>query len=112
MRGDRGELERLVSSDHALVRRLLTRRRDLLIRAAEYGRVPAVRLACALGFDVNARLPSTALHLAARAGDLPMVRALLELGADRSLREHDYDATPLEWAKFSGQTEVAEFLGR
>lgn len=112
MRGDRGELERLISGDRALVRRLLTKRRDLLIKAAEYGRVPAVRLACALGFDVNARLPSTALHKAARAGDLPMVRALLELGADRSLRESDYDATPLEWAQFAGQAEVAEFLSQ
>ncbi|MFI7133582.1 ankyrin repeat domain-containing protein [Nonomuraea sp. NPDC050153] len=112
MRGDRGELERLISGDRALVRRLLTKRRDLLIRAAEYGRVPAVRLACALGFDVNARLPSTALHKAARAGDLPMVRTLLELGADRSLRDHDYDATPLEWARFGGQTEAAQLLSR
>ncbi|MFF5213534.1 ankyrin repeat domain-containing protein [Streptosporangium sp. NPDC000396] len=112
MRGDRRELERLVSGDRALLRRLLTQRRDLLIKAAEYGRVPVVRLACALGFDVNARLPSTALHKAARAGDLPMVRALLELGADRSLRDHDYDATPLEWAQFGGQAEVAEFLGQ
>lgn len=110
MRGDRGELERLVSGDRALLRRLRQKRRDLLIDAAEYGHVPAVRLACALGFDVNARLPSTALHMAARAGDLPMVRALLELGADRSLRESGYDATPLEWAQFAGQAEVAEFL--
>ncbi|MFC4534840.1 ankyrin repeat domain-containing protein [Sphaerisporangium dianthi] len=110
MRGDRGELERLVSGDRALLRRLRHERRDLLIKAAEYGRVPAVRLACALGFDVNARLPSTALHKAARAGDLPMVRALLELGADRSLREFDHGATPLEWARFAGQAEVAEFL--
>ncbi|SEH00911.1 Ankyrin repeat-containing protein [Nonomuraea solani] len=110
MRGDRQELEHLVSGDRALVRRLLTKRRDLLIKAAEYGHVPAVRLACALGFDVNARLPSTALHKAARAGDLAMVRVLVELGADRSLREFDYDATPLEWAQFAGQAEVAEFL--
>ncbi|WP_433258523.1 ankyrin repeat domain-containing protein [Streptosporangium sp. CA-135522] len=110
MRGDRRELERLVSGDRALLRRLRQKRRDLLIKAAEYGRVPAVQLACGLGFDVNARLPSTAWHKAARAGDLPMVRALLELGADRSLRESDYDATPLEWAQFAGQAEVAEFL--
>ncbi|MFD1546225.1 ankyrin repeat domain-containing protein [Nonomuraea guangzhouensis] len=112
MRGDRERLERLMSRDRTLVRRLLTKRRDLLIKAAEYGRVPAVRLARALGFDVNARLPSTALHKAARAGHLPTVRALLELGADRSLRDHDYDATPLEWARSAGQAEVAELLSR
>ncbi|MBT2233550.1 ankyrin repeat domain-containing protein [Nonomuraea sp. NEAU-A123] len=59
---------------------------------------------------MNARLPSTALHKAARAGNLPMVRALSQLGADRSLRESDYRATPLEWAQFAGQAEVAELL--
>ncbi|WP_248964506.1 ankyrin repeat domain-containing protein [Sphaerisporangium perillae] len=112
MRGDREQVEQLLSVDPGLAGQLLTRRRDLLIKAAEYGRVPAVRLACALGFDVNARLPSTALHKAARAGNLPMVRALLELGADRSLRESDYDATPLEWAQFAGQAEVAELLSQ
>ncbi|WP_188191996.1 ankyrin repeat domain-containing protein [Nonomuraea sp. SYSU D8015] len=111
MRGERGQVEQLLSADHELAERLLTRRRDLIIKAAEYGRVPAVRLACALGFDVNARLPSTALHKAARAGDLPMVRALVELGADRSLRDFDYDATPLEWAQSAGQAEVVKFLG-
>lgn len=31
-----------------------------------------------------------------------MVRALLKLGADRSLQDHDYDATPLEWVQFGG----------
>ncbi|WP_281287123.1 hypothetical protein [Nonomuraea turkmeniaca] len=41
-----------------------------------------------------------------------MVRALLELGADRSLRDHDDDATPLEWALFAGPTEVAELLSQ
>ncbi|MBG0830465.1 ankyrin repeat domain-containing protein [Planomonospora sp. ID67723] len=112
MRGEREQTERLLSADPGLAGQLLTRRRNLVIKAAEYGRVAAVRLAFALGFDVNARLPSTALHKAARAGDLPMVRALLELGADRSLREPDYDATPLEWAQFAGQAEVAEFLSQ
>ncbi|MFI9845971.1 ankyrin repeat domain-containing protein [Nonomuraea sp. NPDC051941] len=110
MRGDREQAGHLLSADPGLGGQLLTRRRDLLIRAAEYGRVPGVRLACGLGFDVNARLPATALHKAARAGDLPMVRALVELGADPSVREHDYDATPLEWAQFAGQAEVVDFL--
>ncbi|GAA3016911.1 ankyrin repeat domain-containing protein [Streptosporangium longisporum] len=110
MRGEREQVEQLLSADPGLAGRLL-RRPDLVIKAAEYGRVPAVRLACALGFDVNTRLRSTALHKAARAGDLPMVRALLEHGADRSLRDSDYDATPSEWARFAGQAEVVEFLG-
>ncbi|MFI6743238.1 ankyrin repeat domain-containing protein [Nonomuraea sp. NPDC050451] len=111
MRGEREQVEQLLSVDPGLAGKLLTRL-DLVIKAAEYGRVPAVRLACALGFDVNARLPSTALHKAARAGNLPVVRALLELGADRSLRDSDYDATPLQWAQFAGQAEVAGFLSR
>jgi ankyrin repeat protein len=104
MRGDPA------GADPATVRRLLTRRRDLLIKAAEYGRVPAVRLACELGFDVNAALPWTALHKAALAGDLELVRVLVELGADRSRRDSDHGATPLDWARHAGRTEVAEFL--
>ncbi|WP_327585133.1 ankyrin repeat domain-containing protein [Nonomuraea sp. NBC_00507] len=112
MRGDREQLERLVSGDRRLVQRLLTQRRDLLIKAATYGRTPAVRLACRLGFDVNAALPWTALHKAALAGDLAMAEALVELGADRSKRDSDYHATPLQWAQYAGHAEVAEFLNQ
>jgi hypothetical protein len=33
-----------------------------------------------------------------------------ELGADRSKRDFDYHATPLEWARYAGHAGVAEFL--
>jgi hypothetical protein len=81
-----------------------------MIRAAETGRPEAVRLLAVLGFDVNAVRRITALHQAAWAGDLDMVRLLLELGADPTLLDQSFNATPLGWARHNQQHEVAAYL--
>ena len=39
-----------------------------------------------------------------------MVHLLIELGADPSIRDEEFNAMPLGWAEFGEQTEVAEFL--
>ena len=44
----------------------------------------------------------TALHLAAQNGDLDAIRALLELGADPTVRDGLYDGTPANWAEHGG----------
>ena len=61
-----------------------------------------------LGFDVNAYgrhdVPveerwETALHAAASLGDPDLVALLLSLGADPTLRDARFGATPLDWAR-------------
>lgn len=52
----------------------------------------------------------TALHLAAQCGHLEMVKRLVGLGADPSITEGNYGATPLGWAEHDNQPHVVEFL--
>jgi ankyrin repeat protein len=44
------------------------------------------------------------------SGHLDMVKLLIELGADPLIRDTEFNARPLGWAKYSDQTTVAEFL--
>ena len=72
-------------------------------------------LACKLvdaDVDVNARRGdgATALHQAAMAGDRKLVDALLDRGADPTLRDHVYGGTAAGWAHAGGQEELAEVL--
>ena len=94
---------------------------QLLQRAVEAGQLDGVRLMAELGFEISGitrhdgvgvSLAATPLHNAAWIGNLPMVRLLIELGADPNLRDPNHGATPLGWAQYNGQTEVARYLGR
>jgi hypothetical protein len=63
--------------------------------------------------DAGAPVPidgRTPLHLAAGAGELDVVQALVEHGADVAARDDQFHAVPLEWARFLGQHHVAEWL--
>ena len=51
-----------------------------------------------------------ALHRAAGDGKLELARALLDLGADPGVRDRRFDATPLGWAQFFGQSELVRLL--
>ena len=51
-----------------------------------------------------------ALHRAAFAGDLDMVRRLVERGADPSNRDNPFNSTPLAWADHNHQSEVVQWL--
>jgi ankyrin repeat protein len=93
-----------------------TARPGLLAWAAGQGRVEAVELLVAAGFDVNAMgrgdVPveqpwQTGLHTAVERGDPAMVRALLALGADPSRSDKRFDATPLDWAHHLERPEMA-----
>ncbi len=46
---------------------------------------------------------ATALHLAAQFGSIDCLNLLLEAGADRTIRDGAFNATPREWAGHSGQ---------
>ena len=62
--------------------------------------------------DVNARDDdgATPLHQAAWEGNLPMIRRLLDGGADPSLTDGRFGSTPLQWAEHAYQTEAADLL--
>jgi uncharacterized protein len=90
---------------------------NLAINAAAAGpradrRPDIIRLLIARGCPVDGRgSPSghTPLHEAAYNGDLPVVRLLLDAGADRSLRSGD-GQTAREIASQHGRHEVARLL--
>jgi ankyrin repeat protein len=112
MNGDRAEVARLTDRDPGLADRARQRNPFLPVRAAELGRVPALELLTALGFDLDVMAMGAPLHLAALHGRLDAVRTLIALGADPELRDRSYRATPLDWARHGKQQEVADYLSR
>ncbi|MFN6544925.1 ankyrin repeat domain-containing protein [Mycolicibacterium nivoides] len=55
---------------------------------------------------------ATALHQAAWAGDLELIRRLLDAGADTTMTDRRFGSTPLAWAEHAYQTEAADLLRR
>lgn len=53
---------------------------------------------------------ATALHHAAWAGDLELIGRLLAAGADPTITDRRFGATPLGWAEHAYQSEAAELL--
>jgi ankyrin repeat protein len=65
--------------------------------------------------DVNAKrvmwdCNHTALHMTAVDGNVEIARMLLDAGADPSIHDDKYDNTPLGWAEFCEQPQVATLL--
>ena len=65
--------------------------------------------------DVNAKrvmwdCNHTALHMTAADGNVEIARMLLDAGADPSIHDDKYDNTPLGWAEFCEQPQVAKLL--
>ena len=76
---------------------------------AELGRFDLVEAALALGLPPDGP-PPTALHRAAAMGRAEVVEQLVGAGADASLRDPTWNATPAEWAAFFRHRELAERL--
>jgi ketosteroid isomerase-like protein len=110
MSGDRAAVERLLATDPGLRQRAIERCPDQLVRAAEQDSYETVILLIELGFDVNARSRTTPLHEAAMRGNLPVIKLLLDHGADPSIHDSGYDATPAGWAEHHGQREAQQLL--
>lgn len=53
---------------------------------------------------------ASALHEAVRTGDDALVDALLEAGADRTVRDGEWKATPQEWARVLRRNRLASIL--
>jgi ankyrin repeat protein/ketosteroid isomerase-like protein len=110
MSGDGTAVERLLAAHPGLRQRAIERCPDQLVRAAEQNRYDAVALLIELGFDVNARSRTAPLHEAAMRGNLPVIRLLLDHGADPNIHDSGYDATPAGWAEHHGQHEAQQLL--
>jgi hypothetical protein len=110
MAGHRGTVERLLAADPGLRQRAIERCPDQLVRAAEQNSYEAVALLIELGFDVNARSRTAPLHEAAMRGNLPVIKLLLDHGADPNIHDSGYDATPAGWAEHHGQREAQQLL--
>jgi ankyrin repeat protein len=72
-----------------------------LDRGAHLDAIPA-------GFDYS----GTALHYAALNGHRPMLKFLIERGADLRIRDAKAGQTPAGWADYGGHPELLEMLGQ
>jgi ankyrin repeat protein len=69
----------------------------------------AVELMLDLGFPIDMRRHgdgATALHAAAYAGSLDLVRLLVERGADVELRDTRWHSTPMRWAEVGDENHA------
>lgn len=111
LEADRAAVDALVATDGDLLARYRSDRSDLVLRAAETGRVDAIALAIDLGFDPNDRTDGiTALHHAAAGGHLDLARMLIAGGADPRVRDTRMNATPADAARYYQQNELAALL--
>ena len=90
--------------------------------AATHGFVARTALLAAHGFttsevparpavDVDALVDGrTALHQAAFMGDLVLIRALLDAGADPAVVDAQHGTTPAGWAQWARQVEAERLL--
>ncbi len=104
-------LERVIRGDLSILDELdvTTAGTDLADYAAEYGRWQLLLGLIERGVPVSDR-GRTPLHVAAGGGELAVVKALLARGADPTIRDPEYKATPLQWAQFLNRAEVVAFL--
>jgi ankyrin repeat protein len=110
MSGDRDAMQQLLATDAGLRERAIDRSPDQLVRAAEQDSYDAVALLIELGFNVNARSRTAPLHEAAMRGNVAVIQLLLDHGADPTIRDTGYDATPAGWAEHHGQPEAQRLL--
>ncbi len=109
--GRRDEASALLRQEPAILEQLGPEgRAELLHRVVDANRPETIRFMVDNGFDVNGTTHNTPLHDAAIAGNLEMVKLLIELGADPTIRDPIYNATPLGWAEHSHQQHVIDYL--
>jgi ankyrin repeat protein len=121
MRADAAAVRRIRDAHPGAVEEARRARPGLMVWAAAQAPAAAVDLLAGLGFDVNAlgradapvEQPwETALHHSAGEGDADLTRRLLALGADPTIRDARFDATPLDWAHHFGHRSTIEVLTR
>lgn len=102
IRGDRSLLDDIGSVDEHTASALLS-------TAASFGRWALAEAMIDRGVRpaVTGRTPA---HAAAGAGELDMLRKLVDRGADLGARDPDFGATPLTWARFMRRDSVVAWL--
>ena len=91
-------------------------RNRALVLAVINGQVDVVNLLLAVGEDPNRFNPDgfhshcTPLHQASVAGNLAMVKLLVEHGARTDVRDELWHGTPLGWAEHGGHEHVVAYL--
>jgi hypothetical protein len=86
-------------------------RPDLLRVACDLAKpLDVVRRLVEHGWDANAKNGTTALHEAAMRGTLDIAQALVGFGADPSITDDSYNATPAGWAGHFGHTHIQNYL--
>ncbi len=84
---------------------------DLIRVACELAKpVDTIRQLGELGWHVNAKNHTTALHEAAMLGTMEIVHALIALGADPSIIDDDHNATAAGWAEHFGHVDIRDHL--
>jgi ankyrin repeat protein len=84
--------------------------------AADGGCAAIVRMLLDAGEDPNRYNPvgghshTTPLHQAAGAGHAEVVKLLVERGARIDMKDILWHATPADWAKHGGKTEIEAYL--
>jgi Ankyrin repeat len=106
----RGDADAVATYPPAVVAELRAGHPGLLGNAAGHRNRAAVRLLAGLGWDVDHRARTTALHDAAWNDDVDMLRTLVELGADPTIADAEHDATPLGFAEYGGKSAAAAYL--
>lgn len=90
-----------------------------MLWAAYAGSLDAIAWLAAHGADPNLRhdfgganhgFSATALHLAAQFDAVETIEALLQAGADTTIRDGEHDATPIQWAEHMGSTNAVAAL--
>ena len=84
---------------------------DLVRIACELAKpVDTIRRLVELGWNVNAKNRTTALHEAAMRGSLELVQALIALGADPAITDDSFQANPAGWAEHFGHLDIQNYL--
>ena len=109
--GDRDRVDQIRADEPRLLDQVLAGEPGLVMRATNVGRADAVPLLVELGFDVDARVDgATPLHWTGWNGDIATARMLLDLGADPTLRDDRFNATPQGWAEHASQDAYVAFI--
>ena len=108
--GNTDAVAAIEAQDPSALKRVRSAHADLVLEAASDGRWHAVPLLLDRGFAADVGEGAGALHHAAGAGRLDIVRLLVDHGASVSRIDPSWHATPQGWAEYFRHQDVVEYL--